>query len=266
VSSSLEGKVAIVTGAGSGIGRASAELLALRGARVLAADISEDTGRETVSLVRQNGGTAEFVRVDVAESAEVDSMVSTALDAFGGVDIVFANAGYGGGFRPLVEQDDEEIAHLLSVNLNGVLNTCRSAIPKLRKDAGASVVITSSICGLSGVHYCGAYNATKWAVIGITQTLALEHASEGIRVNSVAPGWVDTPMNADVYSVPGLRSYYETVTPLGRMGTPQDIANAVAFLCSDEAAWITGITLVVDGGFLLRQGDMVLSQQMVEAS
>jgi NAD(P)-dependent dehydrogenase (short-subunit alcohol dehydrogenase family) len=261
---SVETRVALITGGGSGIGRACAEVFALQGARVMVADISETTGRETVRQIRDGGGVAEFVQVDVAQASEAESMVQATLDAFGPLDIVLANAGYGGPFEPFLDQSEEETLHLISVNLYGVVHTCRSAIPRIRAHAGGSVVITSSICGLSGVAGLGIYGATNWGAIGLTQTLALECAPSGVRVNAVAPGYIDTPMNAaDLERTPELRTYYETVTPLGRMGTAHDVARAVAFLCSEDASWITGITLVVDGGVLLRQSDVVLGQKML---
>ncbi len=230
----------------------------------MVADICEATGQETVQRIRGSGGVADFVAADVAQTTEAEAMVRATTEAFGPLDIVLANAGYGGPFEPLLEQSEEDISHLISVNLNGVINTCRSAVPSMREHAGCSLVITSSICGLSGVAGLATYCATKWGVLGLTQTLALECAPKGVRVNAVAPGYIDTPMNADdLARTPELRTYYETVTPLGRMGTADDVAHAVVFLCSEAASWITGITLVVDGGVLLRQSDAILGQKML---
>ena len=259
----FESKVTLITGGGSGIGRACAELFAADGARVMVADVCEATGQETVRLVTDAGGEASFVRVDVTHAPDVESMVHTTVSTFGGIDVLHANAGYGGQLDSVVNQSDEEVQRLISVNLTGVITTCRCAIPRIVERGGGSIVITASIAGLVGLAGLGTYGATKWGTVGLTQVLALECAASGIRVNAVAPGYIDTPMIAsDLALVPGLRELYEASTPLGRLGTPQEVARAVAYLCSEDASWVTGAILPVDGGAALQQCDLALSARM----
>jgi NAD(P)-dependent dehydrogenase (short-subunit alcohol dehydrogenase family) len=256
-------KVAVMTGAGSGIGRATARLFASEGARIVVADIDERGGNETVSAIRDAGGEALFVAADVSDAVQVDNAINTAVDQFGGLDIAFANAGYCGPGLALVDCPDEHITRTISVNLLGVIYTCRSAARKMIElGTKGCIVSTASVFGLVGQAEQPIYVATKFGIVGLTQCLAMEVASKGIRVNAVAPGVVETPLAGDLDAVPRLREYFDMCIPMGRVGMPLDVANAVAFLCSDEASWITGTALAIDGGEALHQSDYVLLQQM----
>lgn len=259
----FQSKVAVMTGAGSGIGRETARLFASEGARVIVADIDEQGGNETVSLIKDSGSEALFVRTDVTDVQQVDEAINTAVERFGRLDIAFANAGYCGPGLPLVDCPDEHIARTITVNLFGVIYTCRSAARKMIELGGnGCIVSTASVFGLVGQAEQPIYVATKFGIVGLTQCLAMEVATKGIRVNAVAPGVVETPLAGDLDAIPRLREYFDACIPLGRVGMPLDVANAVAFLCSDEASWITGTTLAVDGGEALHQSDYVLLQQM----
>lgn len=255
----LEGKIACVTGAASGIGRATAYLLAREGAAVVVADIAQKGGRETVQLIEEVGGRATFVSVDVTSARQVGSMVETAVGTYGGLDILHANAGVPGPDKPLVAWSEEEWDQVVNVNLTGVFLTCRAAVPTMAKRGGGSIVVTASAAGIQATPFTCAYNATKAAVISLTQTLALECAPLGIRVNAVAPGEVGTPMGLE--ALRGDRKVLEAymrLIPLKRIAQPEEIAEAVLYLATDAASYITGITLPVDGGIMLRNEAMAL--------
>jgi NAD(P)-dependent dehydrogenase (short-subunit alcohol dehydrogenase family) len=255
----FEGKVALVTGAASGIGRATAILFAQEGARVLVDDINDLEGEATVALIGKYGGEASYIHADVSDSEQCRMMIRAAVDRYGGLDILHANAGVPGPDAPIIEHLDGEIRELVDVNLIGVIYSCRAAIDAVAKRGGGSIVITSSLAGLQGPPQIGVYAATKAGVIRLTEVLACECAALGIRVNAVAPGVVETPMLWDtaMNTPEGLKTY-RLLTPLGRLGKPEDIAKAVAFLASDDASWITGIVLSVDGGAALRNAGGVV--------
>lgn len=241
----LENKAAVVTGAGSGIGRASA--LAREGARVAVVDIQEVPGRETVKAIRQQGGEAVYLRADVSSAEEVQGMVAQAAEQLRGLDILHNNAGI-----PIrmsaAEQDEEGWDRCLRINLKSIFLCCKYAIPRMQAKGG-SIINTSSVTGVVGVRNRAAYSTTKGGIIILTKNMALDYARVGIRVNCVCPGFVLTPlMDALVKDPERLRKITE-LHPLGRLGTPEDVANAVVFLASEESSWITGHALVVDGGF-----------------
>jgi NAD(P)-dependent dehydrogenase (short-subunit alcohol dehydrogenase family) len=249
----FEGKVALVTGAASGIGRATAILLAQEGASVLVDDINDAEGKATVELIGHRGGEASYIHADVSDSDQCRMMIRTAVDRYGGLDILHANAGVPGPDAPIIALQDDEIHELVNVNLVGVIYSCRAAIDALSERSGGAIVITSSLAGLQGPPEIGVYAATKAGIIRLTEVLACECAPLGIRINSVAPGVVETPMLwATEMNTPAGLETYRRLTPLGRLGKPEDIAKAVAFLASDDASWITGIVLSVDGGAGLR--------------
>lgn len=240
------GKVALVTGASGGIGRASALAFAASGARVLVSDVQDDKGMETVELIRVAGGEAVYQRCNVADASEVRQMVAAALDQFGRLDFAHNNAGIN---NPMSNQWDDEVwARDLAVNLTGVMLCMREEIPAMLRGGGGAIVNTASVNGLVGNPSQPAYVASKHGVVGLTRTAALRYAKEGVRVNAVCPGVVETPMVEAVAKVPQYREAMEKMTPMGRMAQPDEIASAVLWLCSDGASFVTGHPLVVDGG------------------
>lgn len=242
----FNGKVALVTGASGGIGRASALAFAAAGARVLVSDLQDDKGAETVALIRAAGGEAVYQRCDVADAEDVRRMVAAALDHFGRLDFAHNNAGIN---NPMSNQWDDDVwARDLAVNLTGVMLCLREEIPAMLRGGGGAIVNTASVNGLVGNPSQPAYVASKHGVVGLTRTAALRYAREGVRVNAVCPGVVETPMVEAVAKVPQYREAMEKMTPMGRMAQPEEIASAVLWLCSDGASFVTGHPLVVDGG------------------
>ncbi|MFC6732818.1 MULTISPECIES: SDR family oxidoreductase [unclassified Haladaptatus] len=246
----IEGKVAIVTGASSGIGRATAERFAAEGAKVIVADVVEDGGRETIERITDAGGDATFVRVDVTSDEDVKTMVETALDTYGGLDFAHNNAGIEGEMAPLADTADDDWSRVIDVNLGGVWRCMKHEIPVMVDRGGGSIVNTSSVAGLMAAG--GApYVASKHGVIGLTRVAAVEYAKQGIRVNAVCPGVVDTPMVQRAgEETPEQIEQFVAMQPLGRMAEPEEIASAVVYLCSDDASFITAHPLPVDGGLM----------------
>lgn len=247
----LAGRVALVTGAASGLGRAAACAFARGGARVVVADIEPDGGAETVALITGAGGEASFVPVDVSREAEVEAMVQYALDTYGRLDYAYNNAGIMTGGIPLEEYTEDVWDEIMAVNLKGVWLCLKYELPVMRAQGGGAIVNASSVTGLHGEAGRAAYAASKHGVIGLTRVAALEGAPAGIRVNAVCPGWVRTPPTEFVLSLnPGLEDDLRRVAPLGRLGTAEDVAEAVVWLCSDAAGYITGQSLALEGGML----------------
>ena len=244
----FESKVALITGGGSGIGRATARLLAGEGARVIVDDIDRAGGEETVRLIRSDGGEATFVHGDVRDPVQCKTMVQAALDCYGRLDFVHANAGVPGLLAPVAECPLDDLRLTVDTNLIGVIYTCQAAIPAMAASGGGSIVLMASLAGRRGAPGLGVYGATKAGLILLAMTMARECAPMRIRVNAIAPGVVDTPMNADMLGSPEERRALTSRIALGRIGQPEDVAKAIAFLASDDASWITGITLPVDGG------------------
>jgi NAD(P)-dependent dehydrogenase (short-subunit alcohol dehydrogenase family) len=253
----FEGKVVIVTGAASGIGRASAERFALEGAAVAVADVDLRRAGDVARGIAEAGGRALAIGVDVRESGEVLAMVEKAVDAFGGVDVLFANAGIGSTSR-LVETTDEEWDRVHAVNERGVFYACREAARAMlqRTPPGGAIVINGSISGLAGIPGQAAYAPPKGGVVQMARQLAVELAREGIRVNCVCPGTVDTQVLRTAMSMcPDPQGFLDMLIaghPIGRIGKAEEVAAAVAFLASDEASFITGAILPVDGGYTAR--------------
>jgi NAD(P)-dependent dehydrogenase (short-subunit alcohol dehydrogenase family) len=243
----LSGKVAIVTGAGSGIGRASALRIAAEGASVVAADIRARKADETVELIQHEGGQAVACQVDVANSADVERMVATAVEAFGRLDALFNNAGT---IRPgsAVELSEEDWDLVMAVNVKSVFLGAKHAVPVMADGGGGAIVSTASVSGLLGDPGSVVYSASKAAVINLTRSLAVDHARQNIRVNCICPGAIDTPPVSRMLSDPQTRQRSERAHLLGRIGLPSEIAAAAAWLLSSEASFVTGQALVVDGG------------------
>jgi NAD(P)-dependent dehydrogenase (short-subunit alcohol dehydrogenase family) len=250
----LNGKIALVTGAGSGIGRATSLEMARNGARVAVADVNEDGGRETVDAIEKAGGEAIFVRADVTSSADVQGLIRTTVETFGRLDCAFNNAGIAGlpqdGRSYAAHEMPEALwARVINVNLTGVFLCLQQEIAQMLAQGGGAIVNTSSVFGLVGGGGPG-YVASKHGVVGLTRSFALLYAQQGIRINAVCPGVVETPMVEDVFAArPGQEGRWRATEPIGRFGVPGEIAAAVTWLCSDAASFVTGVALPVDGGW-----------------
>lgn len=242
----LQGKVALVTGAGGGIGRAAALAFARSGAAVLVSDVNDEGGRETVGLIEAQGGKAAFQHCDVSDGAQVKAMVAAAVDHFGRLDCAFNNAGITNITAD--EYEDAVWERAIGINLSGVMLCMREEAEAMLKTGGGAIVNTSSINGLVGNPSQPAYVASKHGVVGLTRHGALRWAKAGIRVNAVCPGVIDTPMTAPLVANDGMRALLDSMTPIGRMGKADEIAEAVVWLCSGAASFVTGHPLVVDGG------------------
>jgi dihydroanticapsin dehydrogenase len=244
-------KVCVVTGAGSGIGRATAIRLAEEGGRVLCADIDFASATETARLAGTIGGVASAREVDVSDPRAVDAMIADAVERFGRLDVLVNNAGVN---IPgvLHEVTDEVIDRTLAVNVKGQIYGCRAAIPHMLAGGGGSIINISSVNGIVSEPYLAVYSASKGASVMLTKGVALDYAKRGIRCNVICPGWVDTPINyAHAEMLGGLAHVYETIDsfqPIGRPGEPREIAHVVLFLASDEASFMTGSIVPVDGG------------------
>ncbi|ADD04096.1 putative oxidoreductase (short-chain dehydrogenase family) [Natrialba magadii ATCC 43099] len=258
----LDGKTAIVTGGASGIGRKTAERFAAEGANVVVADVVTDGGEETVESIESAGGSATFVETDVTDPDAVEAMVQTAVDTYGGLDIAHNNAGIEGETDPVAEQTEANWKQVMDINLTGVWLCLKYELQEMTANGdgdgdsdsdsdgvGGAIVNTSSIAGLSAAG-SSAYAASKHGVIGLTRVAATEYAEADVRVNAVCPGVIETPMvEQSAAENPEEIEQFVGMQPLNRMGTPEEIANAVVWLCSDEASFVTGNAYPVDGGF-----------------
>jgi NAD(P)-dependent dehydrogenase (short-subunit alcohol dehydrogenase family) len=247
------GQSALVTGGASGIGRATALLLARRGARVVVTDVSEEGVAETVRLVAADGGTAIGRRVDVTVDAEVAAAVAAAVETFGGLDVAVNVAGVGGVQAPTADYAEDAWLRVVDVNLTGVWRAMRHEIPAMLRPgtarAGGAIVNVSSASGLVGFPMHAAYSASKHGVVGLTRTAALEYARHGLRINAICPGFVDTPMVALMTGKdPEIERALGNRMPIGRLGTVEEVAAAIAWMASDEAAFMVGHALAYDGG------------------
>ncbi|MEH2338272.1 SDR family oxidoreductase [Nostoc sp.] len=250
----FDGKVAIVTGGSSGIGKATAIAFGKAGAKVVVAARRDSEGEETVNLIKQAGSEALFVKTDVAQVSEVEALVSKTVETYGRLDFAFNNAGILGGNAALHEQSLEQFDQLIAVNVRGLFLCMKYEIVQMLRTGGGVIVNNSSMGGLIAFPRLGPYHASKHAVMGLTKSAALDYAKLGIRINAVNPGIIDTDMMSRVIEKMGdaetASQQFTTMVPMGRMGKPEEIASTVLFLCSEAASYITGQSLVVDGGYI----------------
>lgn len=245
----FDSKVALVTGASSGIGRASARAFAREGASVIVADVVVEGGQETVHLIEETGGEAIFVKADISNAKEVEALIKRAVGAYGRLDYAFNNAGIDGVMATTAQCTEENWDHTLNTNLKGVWLCMKYEIPQLLRQGGGAIVNSSSAAGLVGVPNLPAYVASKHGILGLTKTAALEYAQTGIRINAVCPGVIRTPgVERYTRGREDLEAQFTALEPVGRMGTPDEVAGAVVWLCSEAASFVTGHAMSVDGG------------------
>jgi NAD(P)-dependent dehydrogenase (short-subunit alcohol dehydrogenase family) len=245
----FDGKVALVTGAAGGIGRAAALAFGRAGASVVVADLSAEGGQQTADLIREAGGKALFVKTNVAIASEVEAMVAAAVTEYGRIDCAFNNAGIEEEHLPLGESEEAVFDRIMAVNVKGVWLCMKYQIRQMLKQGGGAIVNTASVAGLVGAPTQPIYAASKHAVVGLTKTAAVEYGRAGIRVNSVCPGVINTPMlTRALEREPEREKRMRKIHPIGRFGEADEIANAALWLCSDQASFVTGHQLAVDGG------------------
>jgi NAD(P)-dependent dehydrogenase (short-subunit alcohol dehydrogenase family) len=251
----FSGKVALVTGSASGIGRSCAQLFAREGASVVVSDVALEGGEQTVRLIEEDGGEASFVEADVSKGAQVEALVGRTVEAYGRLDYAFNNAGIEGRMATnTADYPEEDWDRVIAINLKGVWLCMKHEIAQMLSQGGGSIVNNSSVEGLVGLEGTSAYAASKHGVVGLTKTAALEYAQSGIRVNAVCPGLIRTPMverytEGDAETEAQWAAIFE---PVGRMGSAEEVAEAVVWLCSEAASFVTGHAMAVDGGFLAR--------------
>jgi NAD(P)-dependent dehydrogenase (short-subunit alcohol dehydrogenase family) len=249
VPATLQDKVALITGGSSGIGQAAALAFARAGARVVLGNRRLAEGEETVKLVKDQGGDATLVKTDVTKAAEVEALIHKAVETYGRLDCAFNNAGATGIMARTADCTEENWDYIINLNLKGVWLCMKYEILQLLRQGGGAIVNNASVAGIVGLRGGPAYSASKGGVIQLTRTAALEYSKKGIRVNAVCPGYVLTPMTEEhLKTNPDFEAQIKKYQPLGRLGTPEEVAEAAVWLCSDAASFITGHPLVIDGG------------------
>ncbi len=248
----FEGKVALVTGAASGIGRETAELYSQNGARVIVSDIDEEGGQQTTDVIQRHGGEAAFVMADVSRPSQCEALIEETLKRFGRLDFACNNAGVTGEQNPTAEYGLESWQRVVEINLSGVFYCMKYEIPAMQRSGGGSIVNMASILGLVAFAGAPAYVASKHGVVGLTASAAVEYGKENIRINSVGPGFIRTPMISDLEEDPEMHAQLVSMHPIGRLGEPQEVAELVMWLSSDKASFVTGAYYPVDGGYLAR--------------
>lgn len=249
----FDGKVALVTGGSSGIGRATAIAFANEGAKVVVADVQVNEGEKTVHLVQAAGSDGFFIKTDVSQAADVEAMVEQTVKEYGRLDYAFNNAGITNPSKFLPEQTEETFDRLMSINLKGTWLSMKYEIPQMLSNGGGAIVNMSSIAGVTGFKGGSIYSASKYGVIGLTKSAALEYAQSNIRINAVGPGTIYTPMIEDFIHMagddPNIMEQIRASHPIGRDGKPEEVANAAVWLCSGGSSFVTGHLLLIDGGF-----------------
>lgn len=246
----FNGKVALVTGGTSGIGRAAALSFGEKGATVAITGRREEQGRETVDLITKAGGKAQFIQADVSDEENCKMMVETVIEKFGRLDYAFNNAGIEGLLVPTIEQTNENFHQVMNINVLGVLNSMKYEIPAMLKNGGGAIVNNGSIASMIGMAGMSVYCASKHAVVGLSKAAALEFSSQGVRVNVVSPAAIKTEMyERFTGGDSSIQEQFASMHPIGRIGEPKEIGRVVTFLCSPEASFVTGINVPVDGGF-----------------
>jgi len=247
----FSGKVALVTGGAAGIGRATSLRFAQHGAKVVIGDINP-AGVETASQIKAEGGEAIFVQTDVREAKEVENLVTTAVETFGGLHCAFNNAGVLPPTIPLADVDESTFDNVLAVDLKGIFLSMKYEIRQMLHAGGGAIVNSASIAGMIAEAGISTYAAAKHGVIGLSKAAALEYASKGIRINALAPGLVETAMTKPWFDDPVMRGFFLANSPIGRFAQPEEIAGMVLFLCSDFASFAVGQTFAIDGGYTAR--------------
>ncbi len=249
----LKDKVALVTGGASGIGRATCLAFAREGARVVVSDVDAETGEACADEIRRSGGDAVFRRADVSDESEVEALVATAVERFGRLDCALNNAGISGAGGPLQQISLDDFRRTLDINLIGVFLCMKHEIAAMLESGGGAIVNTASGAGVIATPFLSPYAASKHAILGLTKTAAVENARSGVRINAILPGSTDTPMlRATMDGNPEIVKLVLRSMPGGRLGRPEEIAEAVVWLCSDRASFVTGDSMLVDGGAVAR--------------
>lgn len=251
MANSFESSVAVITGAGSGIGRACALAFANEGTRVVVSDIAPESGNETVNLIKQAGGEATFIRCDVARPQEVEALIHSTVETYGKLDCAVNNAGVAGVQAATADYPLENWQRVIDINLTAPWLCMKYELAQMVKQGKGAIVNMASILGTTGFAQSGAYVAAKHGLVGATRTAALEYAKTGIRVNAVCPGFIETPLlqQTEVGSNAQILQFIANLHPVGRLGTPEEIASMVLWLCSDAASFVTGAAMIVDGGY-----------------